>query len=294
MRNTELRARSFVADCLELAKARICVLALVMTALGYGIGSSGAWNLGHFAATMIGIALVGASCGALNQYLERDVDALMNRTRNRPLPTGRMNPKTVLRWGGLCGIVGVVILGVWVSTLTAVLAAFTEVFYVGIYTPSKRLSSISTLLGAVPGAMPPLLGFTAARGELAPEGLVLFGILFLWQIPHFLAIAWVYREDYARGGFPILTVIDEKGGSTAFQITIYLLALLPLTLVPSVWGVTGPFYFVGAILLGVAYLAFGLSLAYSRTKVQARRLFFMSLVYLPCLGLLMVWDRVTS
>ena len=216
----------------------------------------------------------------------------MWRTMNRPLPSGRITPAAALIIGIVAGVLGELVLFLAVNSITAVLGAVTFVCYVGIYTPMKRVSPMSTLIGAIPGAMPPLMGWTAAYGSIAMLGMLLFAILFLWQIPHFLAIAWLYREDYARANLPILSVIDEKGAATAKQVILYCVALLPLTLVPSVWGVTGKFYFIGAMALGFAFLASGVSLALNRSKPYARIMFFVSIFYLPALGFLMVWDRV--
>lgn len=284
--------RQFLSDLLELTKPRICVLALTMAALGFSLGSpAGGIDLRLLALTLFGMALVGASCGAFNQYLERDIDARMWRTLNRPIPAGRISPSTALWMGYVTGILGEGLLLVATNSVTAVLAAFTIFFYIAVYTPAKRVSSMSTLVGAIPGALPPLMGYTAAYGRIAPEGFLLFSILFLWQVPHFLAIAWLYREDYERAGLPILSVVDGEGANTARQVILYSLALLPLTLVPTLWGVTGRSYFIGAITLGLAMLLFGMRLAISKSKYSARRLFLASILYLPALGVLMIWDR---
>lgn len=279
-------------DIFELTKPRIALLALAMAALGFFMGSDGPVKAGLLCWTLIGLALVGASCGAINQYLEQDIDARMWRTLNRPLPSGRVKPGSALLLGAVTGVLGELILLVAVNSVTCVLGALTILFYVGIYTPSKRVSSLSTLIGAIPGAMPPLMGFTASYGGMGIEGLVLFAILFLWQVPHFLSIAWIYREDYARASLPILSVIDTEGANTAKQAIIYAIVLIPLTLLPSLRGVTGQTYFIGAMVLGLSFLAFAVHWGLYRTKLQARRLFFVSIVYLPALGLLMVWDRV--
>ncbi len=284
--------RELVRDYFEMTKPRICLLALVMTTLGFFLASPGSIDRGLLFWSLLGISLVGGASGVLNQYIERDLDGKMWRTLERPLPAGRIEPAKALWFGVILTAMGEAILLVAVNPVTAVLGALTLLFYLGIYTPAKRVSSMSTLIGAIPGAMPPLLGWAAARGQIGPEGLVLFGILFLWQIPHFLAIAWIYREDYSRANFPILTVLDEQGAVTARQVIIYTLVLLPLTLVPTAWGVAGRVYFFGALVLGVGFLVQAILLAVQRTKVQARRLFFASLIYLPVLGILMVWDRV--
>jgi len=282
----------YLADLFELTKPRICLLALMTATLGYYLGSETYVSIGGLAGTLIGLGLIGAACGILNQYLESDIDGRMWRTMERPLPSGRVSPRVAVLLAIVSGVVGELVLEFAANSLTAVLAATTLLAYVGIYTPSKRITSMSTLIGAVPGAMPPLMGYTAARGSLGPEGYLLFAILFLWQIPHFLAIAWIYREDYARAGLPILSVVDEEGIVMAKQIVLYSIVLLPLTLVPSVWGITGQSYFVGAMLLGIFFLACAFYLAIQRTKRYAKHLFLASILYLPILGLLMVWDRI--
>ncbi len=286
------RPPTLFQDLVELTKPGICVLALAMTALGYSVGNRGATQWPHLLVAMIGTALIGAGCGAFNQWMERDIDALMHRTRDRPLPSGRMAGKVAVWMGTICTVVGFFLLLVFVNQTTAVLGIVTFLTYLVAYTPLKRRSTFSTLVGAVPGAMPPLMGWTASHGSLAWEGWVLFTILFLWQIPHFLAIAWIYREDYARAGLPILTVVDEHGGLVSTQVLLYSSVLLPLSLMPSVLGVTGSAYFFGALVLGVLFFIFSVYLAVFRTKVYARRLFLASIVYLPLLGILMAVDRV--
>jgi heme o synthase len=189
------------------------------------------------------------------------------------------------------GLVGELVLLLMVNSVTAVLGGLTLLFYLGIYTPSKKVSSMSTLIGAIPGAMPPLMGWTSSYGFIAPEGLLLFSILFIWQIPHFLAIAWIYREDYARGGFPILSVVDEDGRYVAKQVVLYSIVLLPLTLVPTIWDISGEQYFVGALFLGLCFIGLGIRLALNRVYENARLLFLYSVIYLPILSVLMVWDR---
>jgi protoheme IX farnesyltransferase len=279
-------------DLLELTKPGICVLALCMAALGYCVGHIGSVQWPHFFITLFGTALIGAGCGAINQWMERDIDALMHRTRDRPLPTGRISGRVALSMGFGCLTVGFFVLLFFVNTVTAILGVVTFLTYLVAYTPMKRMNSLSTLVGAIPGAMPPLMGFTAGYGSLAWEGWILFTILFLWQIPHFLAIAWVYREDYARAGLPILSVIDEKGAKTSKQVLLYSSVLLPLSLVPTILGYAGAAYFFGALVLGIAFFIFGVYLAVFRTKVYARRLFFASIIYLPILGILMAIDRL--
>jgi protoheme IX farnesyltransferase len=281
-----------IADYWELTIPRICMLALIMAAIGFFIATDGTADLKLLAISLVGIGLVGASSGVINQYMERHLDGQMWRTLNRPLPSGRMEPRKALVFGVVLAVLGEAILLLAVNVVTAVLGAATLFIYLGVYTPSKRISTMSTLVGAIPGAMPPLLGWTAAEGRISGGGLILFSILFLWQIPHFLAIAWMYKEDYSRANFQVLSVIDEKGSATSRQIIIYTLVLLLVTLIPSAWGSAGQTYFYGALVMGLLFLAQGIWLAFHRTKAQARRLFLASLIYLPMLGLLLAWDRV--
>lgn len=283
--------KAYTRDLFELTKPRICMLSLMMSTLGFFLGSRGIVDYRTLWLSLAGTALVGASCGAFNHFLERDIDARMWRTMKRPLPSGRLEPSHAVILGAVTGMLGVAILFHYVNALTATLGVLTWFSYVWLYTPSKRWSTLSTLIGAVPGAMPPLMGWTSAANNLAPEGLLLFGILFIWQIPHFLSIAWIYKEDYARGGLAILSVVDEKGIATSKQVVVYSLALLPLTLLPTIWGVTGLLYFFGAMSLGLLFLGSGVSLAVHRSKPYARRLFLVSIVYLPLLSFLMIWDR---
>jgi heme o synthase len=287
-----MKKTSFVGDLVELSKLRICLLSLAVATLGFVLGSDpGYLPWGLYLTTMTGLLLVGAGCGALNHYLERDLDARMRRTQNRPLPAGRLSPRFALLMGIVTSVAGTALLALAVNVITALLGILTLFSYLAVYTPMKRQSSLSTLVGAVPGALPPLMGWTAARGAISVEGIILFGILFLWQIPHFLALAWMYREDYARAGFPILSVVDEEGIRTAQQVVLYSMALLPLTLMPSLWGLTGKVYFFGSLALGLAFLTCAVFLAWYRSMVCARRLFFASILYLPLLGVLMCWDR---
>jgi heme o synthase len=281
-----------MSDFLEMTKPGICVLAMVMATLGFWLGSPDGIETVSFLMALVGIALVGASSGVLNQYIERELDAQMWRTLDRPLPSGRIQPGQALVFGIVLAVIGEAVLFFGVNVITAVLGAITLFVYLCVYTPAKRMSTLSTLIGAFPGAMPPLLGWTAAQGSIGRHGLILFGILFLWQIPHFLAIAWIYREDYSRANFPILTVVDHRGGATIRQILLYSVILVPITLIPTIWGLAGHYYFYGAIFLGALFLSQGIWLAIYRTKLQARRLFFASLIYLPVLGVLMAWDRV--
>ncbi len=279
------------SDYMELCKPRLSALALVMAAIGFRTGGSidGEWM--RFTFTLVGLGLLAAGSGALNQYVERETDKLMRRTANRPLPTGRMAPETALAFGVFVSFVGFFTLLLAANALTAVLGAMTLLFYLGIYTPAKRVSSLSTLVGAIPGAMPPLMGWTAATGRMGGWGIILFGVLFLWQVPHFLSIAFMYRDEYAKGEFPVLTVLDRDGEWTAWWGAIYAFALIPASLVPPVfWGLGGPFYFWSALALGATFFLYTLHFAKHRDRASARKLFFASLLYLPLWGAAMIWD----
>jgi protoheme IX farnesyltransferase len=224
--------------------------------------------------------------------IERGPDALMRRTRSRPVPDGRLQPAESLVFATLSSVAGLVILAAGVNLLSAAVALTTLLTYVLLYTPLKRRTSFATVVGAIPGALPPVIGWAAARGELSPGAWVLFGIVFLWQMPHFLAIAWIYRDDYARAGFPMLPVIEPAGHSTARQAVFYCAALLPVSMTPTLIGLTNPVYFAAAFVLGVLFLALTLKFARTRAVPDARRLFFGSIIYLPILWILMIAGRV--
>ena len=226
----------------------------------------------------------------LNHYLERDVDGLMKRTRNRPLPTGRVKPGTALSMGFVLVLSGVFFLLFTAGLLTAFLALLSAFLYVVVYTPMKRQNWLNTSLGAVPGALPPVGGWTAATGAIDPGAVVLFLILFAWQHPHFYAIAWIFRDDYRRGGFKMLPVVEPDGNSTCWQVMGYLVLLLIFSVLPSFMGLTGPFYLVGAVVLGALFLASGLALSFSRSVTSARLLLKASVLYLPLLLVLSVVD----
>jgi protoheme IX farnesyltransferase len=279
-----------VADFLELTKPRITMLVLITTAVGYAVAWSGRFDGVTFAALIVGTALVSGGASALNQYFEREFDGRMARTRSRPLPSGRLLPSEALLFGALvsgCGLLLLVAAG-W---LTFLLGAAALASYVFAYTPLKRVTSLCTVVGAVPGAIPPMMGWAAARGSLGAGAWALFGVLFLWQLPHFLAIGWMYREDYARGGFPMLTVTDTEGRSTGRQMVLYSAALLPVTLAAGSLSSAGPVYLAGALLLGGAFLGFALAFARAKSLSAARWLFLASVLYLPALLGLMVFDR---
>ncbi len=265
---------------------------LLTAAAGFYLGARDGMSLALLAHTLLGTALVAGGTNAFNQLRERDVDARMERTRRRPLPSGRLSPRAAGAFAGLISVAGVAYLAWRVNLLTAALAALTLASYVLLYTPLKRRTSLNTLVGAVPGALPIVGGWTAAGGRLDAAMVALFGILFLWQLPHFLALAWIYREDYRRGGLAMLSVADPDGRRTARMILLYATALLPVSLLPSVLGLTGALYFYGALVLGVAYAAAGAPLLARATPRAAWRVFAASIVYLPALLTLAVLDKV--
>ena len=276
----------------ELVKARLTSLVLITTLVGFYAGSSSPVDYWRMLHAMLGTALLACGASALNQFLERELDAKMRRTGDRPLPSGRMSPDAVLLIGVVLSIVGLADLIFFVNKLTAFLGALTLISYVFIYTPLKRVTTLNTLIGAVPGAIPPLMGWTGATGEVSAAGWSLFAILFLWQLPHFMAIAWLYREDYARAGFQMLPIIDPDGRRTAAQAVCHAFGLIPVSLFPALLGVTGVIYFVGAVLLSVGFFIFAFRFSRVVSTERARQLFIASIVYLPVLLGLLVLDKV--
>ncbi|MEE9132191.1 MAG: heme o synthase [Gemmatimonadota bacterium] len=287
-----MRSKTVAADLYELTKPGITRLVLITTAVGFYLGSSGSFDLALLLHALVGTGLLAAGTNALNQWAERGVDAVMKRTRGRPLPSGRLRSSTALVFSVGISVAGTLYLATLVNLLTACLGAASLLIYIFAYTPLKRRTWWCTAVGAIPGAIPPLMGWAAVTGSLDTLAWVLFGIVFLWQMPHFFAIAWLYRLDYARAGFPMLPVVDSEGVRTARQIVLYTLALLVVSLLTSVLGLTGALYFFGALTLGLAFLGLALALAFTRTGVQARRLFLGSVLYLPVLLVLMVVDKV--
>jgi len=294
---TASSARLRFADFSVMTKPRITFMVVVTAWIGYemALGTptvSASFSWGVLAATLVGTALSCMGASVLNQVLERDTDALMERTKDRPLPAGRISMPAALALGLTLSLVGVAALAVFVNLLTAALSAFTIINYALVYTPLKRISSVCTIVGAVPGALPPVMGYAAAANSVGVEAWAMFAILFLWQLPHFLAIAWLYKEDYARAGLPMLPVVDPDGRATARQILLGCLALLPVGLWPTTLGMSGRVYFAGALIAGLVFLAFGVALIIGQTRKHARALFFASLIYLPLVYALMVIDRV--
>ena len=277
-------------DYWEMTKPRIAFLVLVTAALGFFMGGQGIHAPWLFCSTLIGTALVSFGSAVLNQYLERDVDRLMERTRNRPLPTGRVKPGVAMCLGFALVLGGVFFLLFTVGLLTAFLALLSAFLYVVVYTPMKRYNWLNTSLGAVPGALPPVGGWTAATGSIDPGAIVLFLILFAWQHPHFYAIAWMCRDDYRRGGLKMLPVGEPDGKSTCWQIVGFSVLLIIFSVLPTFMELTGSLYLVGAVVLGVLFLASGLELSLSRSIPSARRVLKMSVLYLPLLLALSVVD----
>lgn len=278
-----------VRDFLELSKARLTAMVLVTTAVGYLLAIPRV-DAVVLAATVAGTALTAFGANALNQYRERDTDALMHRTRLRPLPAGRLCPATALLYGVGVSVFGAFVLLAFSGPLPALLAVITILLYVLVYTPLKRRSTLNTLVGAVCGAIPPMIGWSAATGGLELGAWLLFALLFVWQMPHFLALAWLYREDYARGGLRMLPVNDPQGRLTFPVTVIFALLHLPLGLLVTLSGVAGPWFALGSLVLGAAWVWLGLRLYRSQSDRDARRVFYASLVYLPLALLMMVAD----
>lgn len=283
--------RSSRADFLELAKPRISLLVTFTTLVGFVMASPRGVALRPLLFTLLGTALVAAGSMTLNMLIERDTDALMRRTRNRPLPAGRLRPGDALWSGLLLTLAGLLALLLGAGALAAGVALLTWFSYLFAYTPLKTRTSLSTIVGAFPGALPPVIGWAAARGTLDPGAFVLFAIMFLWQIPHFLAIAWIYREDYARGGLPMLPVLDPAGRITGRQAVANSLALLIVSTVPTVAGMTGRAYLFGAVALGIAFSGFAIFAAVRRSVSAARSLFLASVLYLALLSALLLAGR---
>jgi protoheme IX farnesyltransferase len=284
--------RQVAADLVALTKPRVVVMILVTTLVGYYVGLTGAPDYVRMLHLMIGTVLAAGGALALNQYWERHVDALMERTRTRPLPDGRLQPLEALLFGTALTLFGVVYLAACVGALSAVVTAATAVLYLFAYTPLKLRTALCTIVGAVPGALPPVTGWVAARDDLSLGAWILFGILFLWQLPHTLAIARLYCEDYARAGVRVLPVVDAEGNTTERQIVTACLALLAVSLLPTLIGLTGGLYFIGAFTLGLIFVVLGSLQALAPSPVSARRVLYASLLYLPALLALLAFDKV--
>lgn len=280
-----------LADYLILAKPRIALLALLTVSAGYVLGSGDQWSSVPLFHALLGIALVATGSSALNQYFERKTDALMRRTADRPLPAGRLVPAEVLSFGLLTGSLGTLYLALCVNSTTAILSAITLLLYAGIYTPLKRYTAFATAVGAIPGALPPVLGWAASGAPLDRGAFSLFAILFLWQFPHFLAIAWIYREQYARAGLRMLPARGQTPRVVGLMAVCYALVLLPLSLFPADCGLAGNVYLAVALVLSVVYLVSAVRFALEESQRTARALLWTSLVYLPVLLVTLVWDH---
>jgi protoheme IX farnesyltransferase len=278
---TESRGR--LADYVTLTKPGITVMVAITAAVGFYVASHGSFDWKIFLHMIGGTLLSSAGAAAFNMLMERKLDAKMDRTKGRPLPAGRMAPAEAAVFGAALCVAGLAWLAVAVNPLTAALSAATMVSYLALYTPLKTKSSVCTLVGAVPGALPPVMGWAAARGSVEVGAWVLFLILFFWQLPHFLALAWMYREDYARAGFPMLSVEEPTGASAGRQVVLQTLALLVVSLLPFGFGMAGDGYLVAALVLGAGFLGFGVAFATERSRDRASRLFLASITYLPLL-----------
>ena len=283
--------RTRASDYVALAKPRLNGLVVASTLAGYAMAGGDTSDVVRVSCTVLGTGLVAGGASAFNQVLERDSDGLMRRTRMRPLPDGRLQPSEALLFGAALSASGLALLALGVNALSAFVALTTLVSYAVVYTPLKRRTSFATVIGAIPGALPPVIGWAAGHGSVSQGAWVLFGIVFLWQLPHFLAIAWIYREDYARARLRMLPVLEPDGRSTARQAVVYSAALIPLAMAPTLLGMTGSVYFLGAFLLSGALLALAVRFAGDRSTTAARRLFYGSIIYLPVLWILMIADR---
>ena len=283
--------RDRMAAFIELTKPRIAAMLVLTAAAGFYLGSEGSFDFLLFLNAMIGIALLAFGVATLNQYIERRTDVLMNRTASRPLPTGRVTPNEALMFGILQCVVSEIYLYFLVNPLTAVLGLTVIVGYVLLYTPLKTRTSASTAIGALPGAMPPLMGWTSASDQITLGAWALFALLFLWQFPHFLAIAWMYRDEYANAGIKMLPVVEPSGRLTARQIVLFTIMLVPVSLAPFFLGFAGPIFLFGALFLGIWFLFESSKAARAKTPLRARRLLLVSVIYLPLIFALVVLDH---
>ena len=279
-----------ISAYIELTKPRIALMVLVTTAFGYFLGGEGFHGFALFVLTLLGTGMSGCGASALNQYLERDSDALMERTRGRPVPAGKISPQAALYFGVVLCLGGCFLLLWSVNILAAFLALQSTFLYVLVYTPMKRLSWWNTSVGAIPGALPPLIGWAAATGTLNAQAWVLFAILYVWQHPHFYAIAWIYKDDYRRGGIKMLSVVHPDGRSLFNQVAGFAAILIPISLLPTLLGMSGWVYFVGALTIGLGMLGAALAFYRKRTVGHARLVLKVSVIYLPLLLIFMVAD----
>jgi len=286
-----IRRQSNLSDYIALTKPRLNLLVVLTSAAGYYLGALTSINLWQMAQAVVGTALVAGGAAVLNQVYERDTDALMRRTNGRPLPDHRVSAGDATIFGFALALAGIALLAFGANLLAAFLALATLIVYLAIYTPMKRRSSAATLVGAVPGALPPLIGWAAANGALTLGGWTLFTIVFLWQIPHFMAIAWLYRDDYRSAGFPMLPVIEPDGTRTGRQALLFAALLLPVSLAPTFVGLAGWIYFSLALGLSAALLGLSVRFAATRSEQSARQLFFGSITYLPLIWLVMILNH---
>jgi heme o synthase len=284
--------KGWVSIFADLFKARLTSLVLLTTLVGFYLGYRGPVDYRLMFHTLAGTALLAAGAAALNQLWERKYDAQMRRTQNRPLPSGRLEPSTVLRIGCALSVLGMAYLALWVNLPTCVLGLCSSVCYLFLYTPLKRITWLNTAVGAIPGGLPPLMGWTAARGHVTTEGFSLFAILAFWQIPHFMAIAWLYRDEYAKAGFKMLPVLDADGSRTGRQALSHTVGLMLVSLCPFVLRMTGVFYLAAAVVLGLAFLYYAAQFSRQLSPVRARQLFYASIIYLPLLLGMMVLDKI--
>jgi protoheme IX farnesyltransferase len=282
---TEVRSSrsGLIRDLVELVKARLTLLVLVTTAVGFYLGAEGPVNFAALLHTVFGTAAAAAGAAALNQWWEYNLDALMQRTRSRPVPSGRMRPRDAFILGSALSIFGVAYLAFVCNALSAALAAITIIIYIFAYTPLKRVSTFNTALGAVPGALPPMIGWAAARGTLNAGAWMLFAILFFWQLPHFFAIAWMYRDDYARAGFQMISSDDRTGERSASQSVFFCMLLFIVAGLPAFLGIATVFYLLAELILGAVFVAVAMRFLKTRARADARRLFITSIIYLPLL-----------
>ena len=288
---TTFSSRERVAAFVELTKPRIAFMLLLTSAAGFYLGNRGAFDLVLFANAMIGITLLAFGVATLNQWLERKTDVLMDRTATRPLPTGKVMPTEALIFGSLLCLSAEIYLYFLVNPLTAVLGLSVIVGYVLLYTPLKTRTSASTAIGAIPGAMPPLMGWTASANEISLGAWALFAFLFLWQFPHFLAIAWMYKDQYAKAGILMLPVVDPSGRITARQIVLFAIMAVPISLAPYFLGFAGWIFLLAATILGIWFLVESIRTARAKTPEMARRLLLVSVLYLPILFAVLVLDK---
>jgi heme o synthase len=284
--------RSRISDYITLMKPELTFLSVITAMAGVFLASPGSIPFGVSLHVLLGTTLLGGGAGALNQFIEREYDGMMRRTEHRPLPSGRLSPAEVLVFGAALSVLGILDLTLFTNFLTGFLAVVTLVTYLFLYTPLKRITPWSTAVGGIPGALPPVIGWTAVRNEITLEAWVLFAVLFFWQMPHFFSLAWMYRKDYARAGYKMLTVLDPSGSVTSIHIIAYSTLLLFASLMPGVLGYAGVIYVGVALLLSMAFIGSGIQLWISCSNESARRVFFASLIYLPVLFLFMIIDKL--